>query len=129
MGIGNRFFDPRNRSVRARVLPVAPRRWDRGRNVAFAPLPGVWFLKDHAADSGGAALRQSAVDWELVGKNTFTEDYGDRFGDTGVGVLVEPYIDWAYGITGIPESGSALIWGISAVCLVWRREKRLNKNR
>jgi hypothetical protein len=80
-------------------------------------------------DSGGAALRQIADGWELVGINTFTEGYGGRFGDTGGGVLVEPYLDWIDGTTGIPEPGSAMMWGLSAVFLVWRREKPSNKNR
>jgi len=63
-------------------------------------------------DSGGAALRQKADgSWELVGINTFTEGYGGRFGDTGGGVLVDPYTDWIYQVTGIPEPGIlALMW-------------------
>jgi secreted trypsin-like serine protease len=62
-------------------------------------------------DSGGAALRRTADGWELVGINTFTEGYGGRFGDTGGGVLVEPYSDWIYQTTCIPEPGSvAFLW-------------------
>ena len=60
-------------------------------------------------DSGGAALRQTANGWELVGINTFTEGYGGRFGDTGGGVLVAPYTDWIYQTTGIPEPSSIVI--------------------
>ena len=33
--------------------------------------------------------------------------YGGRFGDTGGGVLVNPYTDWIYQTTGIPEPGGA----------------------
>jgi hypothetical protein len=71
-------------------------------------------------DSGGAALRETASGWELVGINTFTEGYGGRFGDTGGGVLVEPYIDWISGITGIPEPSGFLMLTISALMLLRR---------
>lgn len=62
-------------------------------------------------DSGGAALRQTTNGWELVGINTFTEEYGSRFGDFGGGVLIEPYLDWIYQTSGIPEprSGAFLL--------------------
>jgi hypothetical protein len=73
-------------------------------------------------DSGGAALRQKPDgSWELVGINTFTEGYGGRFGDSGGGVLVDPYTDWIHQITGIPEPGSAMLWALSAGWLIWRR--------
>jgi hypothetical protein len=75
-------------------------------------------------DSGGAALRQKPDgSWELVGINTFTEGYGGRFGDTGGGVLVEPYLEWIYQTTGIPEPGSSLLWGLSAGLWMWRRKR------
>ena len=54
-------------------------------------------------DSGGAALIQTINGWELVGINTFTEGYGGRFGDTGGGVLIDPYAEWIFQTTGIPE--------------------------
>ncbi len=61
-------------------------------------------------DSGGAALRQKADgSWELVGINTFTEGYGGRFGDVGGGVVLDPYWDWIYSTTGIPEPGTTLM--------------------
>jgi secreted trypsin-like serine protease len=66
-------------------------------------------------DSGGAALRQTAGGWELVGINTFTEGYGGRFGDTGGGVLVAPYAGWITQTTGIPEPGGL---GLAAVGLL-----------
>ncbi len=74
-------------------------------------------------DSGGAALRQKPDgSWELVGINTFTEGYGGRFGDVGGGVLVDPYADWIYQVTGIPEPGIvALMWLIP---LWWMTRRR-----
>lgn len=74
-------------------------------------------------DSGGAALRQKEDgSWELVGINTFTEGYGGRFGDTGGGVLVDPYQDWIYQVTGIPEPGIlALMWMIP---LMWMTRRK-----
>lgn len=75
-------------------------------------------------DSGGAALKQTANGWELVGINTFTEGYGGRFGDTGGGVLVAPYADWIYQTTGIvPELSVSVMWAISTVLMVCRRKR------
>lgn len=74
-------------------------------------------------DSGGAALRQTAGGWELVGINTFTEGYGGRFGDTGGGVLVAPYEDWINQTSGIPEPGSLAMLVLGAMTAVWRRSK------
>jgi len=75
-------------------------------------------------DSGGAALRQKPDgSWELVGINTFTEGYGGRFGDIGGGVLVDPYQEWIFSVTGIPEPGTGLLLLVSlcAACLFRRR--------
>ncbi len=72
-------------------------------------------------DSGGAALRQTASGWELIGINTFTEGYGGRFGDEGGGVLVEPYRGWIEGTTRIPEPGCAGLVALSAAGLALRR--------
>ena len=72
-------------------------------------------------DSGGAALKLTANGWALVGINTFTEGYGGRFGDTGGGVLVDPYTDWILQTTGIPESGCAEMLMISLTVLMLRR--------
>ena len=72
-------------------------------------------------DSGGAALRQTTNGWELVGINTYTEGYGGRFGDTGGGVLVEPYSAWIYQITGIPEPSGLVLPLISGFLLLSRR--------
>ncbi len=72
-------------------------------------------------DSGGAALRQTANGWELIGINTFTEGYGGRFGDTGGGVLVEPYTDWISQTTGIPEPSGMLMLSFSALLMLRRR--------
>jgi hypothetical protein len=80
-------------------------------------------------DSGGAALRQTAAGWELVGINTFTEGYGGRFGDTGGGVLIEPYLGWIYETTGIPEPGSALLCALSAGLWMWRRKAGAGKSK
>jgi len=80
-------------------------------------------------DSGGAALRQMPDgSWELVGVNTFTEGYGGRFGDTGGGVLVDPYQEWIFSVTRIPEPGAAglLMMGL---LLALRRHRRHRKNR
>lgn len=71
-------------------------------------------------DSGGAPLRQKADgSWELVGVNTFTEGFGGRFGDVGGGVLVDPYEDWIFSVTGIPEPsgcGLLMIGWLLALC-------------
>jgi hypothetical protein len=60
----------------------------------------------------GRALRCVAVQlfdlegflngWELIGSNTLTEGYDGRFGDSGGGVMVDPYEDSIYQATGIP---------------------------
>ncbi len=72
-------------------------------------------------DSGGAALRQTGNGWELVGINTFTEGYGGRFGDTGGGVLVRPYLDWIFQTTTVPEPSGFLMVSFSALLLMRRR--------
>ena len=72
-------------------------------------------------DSGGAALKLTANGWELVGINTFTEGYGGRFGDTGGGVLLNPYQDWILQTTGIPEPGCAGMLMVSMAVLMLRR--------
>lgn len=79
-------------------------------------------------DSGGAALRQTVNGWELVGINTFTEGYGGRFGDTGGGVLVEPYIDWISQATGVPEPSGFLMVSFSALLLMRRGRGDLVKS-
>ncbi len=75
-------------------------------------------------DSGGAALRQTADGWELVGINTFTEGYGGRFGDSGGGVLVDPYKDWILQTTGIPEPGCAGMLMLALLVFMLRRTQR-----
>ena len=75
-------------------------------------------------DSGGAALKQTANGWALVGINTFTEGYGGYFGDTGGGVLVDPYLDWIYQTSGIPEPGGAAMLLVSMAVLMRRRARR-----
>ena len=77
-----------------------------------------------SGDSGGAALKQTANGWELVGINTFTEGYGGRFGDTGGGVLVDPYRDWILQTTGIPEPGSAGMLMLALLVFMLRRTQR-----
>jgi secreted trypsin-like serine protease len=72
-------------------------------------------------DSGGPALRQAANGWELVGINTFTEGYGGRFGDTGGGVLVAPYMDWIAQTTGIPEPSSSALSGLLTFLMLRRK--------
>lgn len=71
-------------------------------------------------DSGGAALRQGADGWELVGINTFTEGFGGRFGDVGGGVALDPYWDWINTTTGIPEPRTTTILALSAGFLLRR---------
>ena len=75
-------------------------------------------------DSGGAALKLTARGWELVGINTFTEGYGGRFGDTGGGVLVDPYTDWIMQTAGIPEPGCAGMLMLGALVFMLRRARR-----
>jgi len=72
-------------------------------------------------DSGGAALKLTPHGWELVGINTFTEGYGGRFGDTGGGVLVDPYTDWILQTTGIPEPGTVSLVLVATLFLGCRR--------
>lgn len=79
-------------------------------------------------DSGGAALRQTASGWELIGINTYTEGYGGRFGDTGGGVLVEPYIVWISQTTGIPKPSCFVISMFSAL-LMLRRKRSVSDDR
>ena len=55
-----------------------------------------------------------------VGVNTFTEGYGGRFGDTGGGVVLAPYLDWIYTTTNIPEPGPAMLMLIAAFCMCLR---------
>jgi hypothetical protein len=74
-------------------------------------------------DSGGAALKLTVNGWELVGINTFTEGYGGRFGDTGGGVLVDPYQDWILQTTGIPEPGCAVLLMLSLLGSLLRRSR------
>ncbi|MCX6874567.1 MAG: hypothetical protein NTW21_12290 [Verrucomicrobia bacterium] len=75
-------------------------------------------------DSGGAALRNTAAGWEIVGLNTFTEGYGGRFGDLGGGVLVDPYRDWIHQTTGIPEAGGSEMLMVSMAAVMFRRKWR-----
>lgn len=72
-------------------------------------------------DSGGAALRQTASGWELIGINTYTEGYGGRFGDTGGGVLVEPYTDWIFQITSIPAPSSTVMPLLCSLLMLRRK--------
>ncbi|MGL5017155.1 MAG: trypsin-like serine protease [Luteolibacter sp.] len=73
-------------------------------------------------DSGGAAMRQRPDgSWELVGINTFTEGYGGRFGDTGGGVLVEPYLNWISQIAGVPEPSGIAMPMLAALLMLRRR--------
>lgn len=76
-------------------------------------------------DSGGPALKWTADGWAVVGINTFTEGYGGRFGDTGGGVLVDPYRDWIQATIGIPEPSTVLLSGVSAAVLLRRRKKQI----
>ncbi|NQX00298.1 PEP-CTERM sorting domain-containing protein [bacterium] len=59
--------------------------------------------------------------WQIVGINTYTEGYGGRFGDTGGGVLVEPYSDWIFQITGIPEPSCPLMLMLATLLILRRR--------
>lgn len=74
-------------------------------------------------DSGGAALKRTANGWQLVGINTFTEGYGGRFGDTGGGVLVAPYLAWINQVTGIPEASSCGFVVLGLVLMMLRRQR------
>ena len=55
-------------------------------------------------DSGGPALVVTPDGLGLVGINTFTEGIGGRFGDTGGGILVDPYLP---GSAKPPDSSSS----------------------
>ena len=58
---------------------------------------------------------------EIVRINTYTEGYGGRFGDTGGGILVEPYMDWISQTTGIPEPSSIVMTLFSALLMLRRK--------
>jgi hypothetical protein len=82
-------------------------------------------------DSGGPALVLWESGYALVGVNTFTEGYGGRFGDTGGGVVLEPYWDWIGGTTGlhiIPEPGTLLLVLLGIVMLVAGRGVRAGRD-
>ena len=72
-------------------------------------------------DSGGPALVSRHGQWHLVGTNTFTEGYGGRFGDTGGGVLVDPYLGWIGQTTGLPVPEPATVGlFLSGLALLWQ---------
>ena len=52
-------------------------------------------------DSGGPLLKYGGGEYYLAGVNTFTEGSGGRFGDTGGGIVIEPYLDWIMEVTGL----------------------------
>lgn len=79
-------------------------------------------------DSGGPALRAADQGWELAGINTFTEGYGGRFGDTGGGVALEPYWDWIFTTTGIPEPRTPMLLAVAAGWFAARRRRTMNGN-
>lgn len=74
-------------------------------------------------DSGGPALKQTAAGWEVVGINTFTEGYGGKFGDTGGGVLTEPYRDWIQATMNVPEPGSSTLIFCAVLIMTLRRQR------
>ena len=71
-------------------------------------------------DSGGPLLVQEYGQCRVAGVNTFTEGYGGRFGDTGGGVVLAPYLDWIYTTTNIPEPGPAMLMLIVSFCMCLR---------
>jgi len=87
-------------------------RWAKPTHILIGP-----------GDSGGAALKRTANGWELVGIDTFTEGYGGRFGDTGGGVLVNPYKDWILQTTGIPEPGCAVMLMLALLVFMLRHSQ------
>lgn len=80
-------------------------------------------------DSGGPALGVTPDGCGLVGINTFTEGLGGRFGDTGGGILVEPYLPWIRETTGlfaIPEPSIPLLFFPAILILLGRRRPAWN---
>ena len=75
-------------------------------------------------DSGGPLLVQENGQWRVAGVNTFTEGYGGRFGDTGGGVLIDPYADWIYQTTGIPEVSTLGILMLTAMVSLSHRSRQ-----
>ena len=45
---------------------------------------------------------------------------GGRFGDTGGGVVLAPYLDWIYTTTNIPEPGPTMLMLIVSFCMCLR---------
>ena len=81
--------------------------------------PLVWAFRRLAVPRGWARSSR----W-LASGAPVTEGYGGRFGDTGGGVLVEPYADWMVQTTGIPEPGTGALMMLGAVAAAWRRSTR-----
>jgi hypothetical protein len=83
-------------------------------------------------DSGGPLLLGDGSGYSLVGVNTFIEGYGGRFGDTGGGVVLEPYLDWISQTTGLavpePSISRALLAGLVILFSQYIRNKRATRN-
>ncbi len=75
-------------------------------------------------DSGGPALVWMEDGWVVVGINTFTEGYGGRFGDTGGGVLVEPYREWIRETMAIPEPAIPVLLALAGGAALLARKVR-----
>jgi len=77
-------------------------------------------------DSGGPVLIADGQGWALAGVSTFTEGYGGRFGDTGGGIVLSPYLDWLGQTTGIavPEPSVVSLAFLGLGCLLLGEAKR-----
>lgn len=55
---------------------------------------------------GPALIRHGDGSFALIGISTFAEGFGERFGDLGGGIVLEPHWNWIFdasAITIIPE--------------------------
>jgi secreted trypsin-like serine protease len=54
-------------------------------------------------DSGGPLLVTDGSGYAIAGVNTYVEGYGGRFGDTGGGIVLAPYLGWINSTMAVPE--------------------------
>ena len=79
-------------------------------------------------DSGGPLLLGAGANLSIAGVNTFVEGYGGHFGDTGGGVVLEPYLGWIGQTTGlnVPEPSA---WSLTVLGVIVMLSERFSGNR
>lgn len=75
-------------------------------------------------DSGGPVLVDDGSGYAIAGVSTFTEGYGGKFGDTGGGIVLEPYVDWIdTTINSVPEPTSYALFVMGLAMLIFKRKR------